>query len=62
MSIDDLLFYVHSDVKRETARWRVSFWRFFYGLRIILTLFHIKETSFVYRQERFSVVELPAER
>ena len=41
----------------------VTFWRSFYGICIILALFHSKETSFVYQGKRgFFVVELPAER
>ena len=36
----------------------VTFWRSFYGICIILALFHIKETSFVYQSKRgFLVVQ-----
>ena len=30
----------------------ISFWRFFYGLRIILVVLYIKEASFVYQGKR----------
>lgn len=37
---------------KSTTRWRLSFWRFSIGFRIITALFHIKETSFVYHDKR----------
>ena len=37
---------------KSTTRWRLSFWRFSIGFRIITALFHIKETSFVCQDKR----------
>ena len=37
---------------KSTSCWRLSFWRFSIGFRIITALFHIKETSFVYHDKR----------
>ena len=37
---------------KSTSCWRLSFWRFSIGFRIITALFHIKETSFVYQDKR----------
>ena len=37
---------------KSTSCWRLSFWLFSIGFRIITALFHIKETSFVYQDKR----------
>ena len=37
---------------KSTSCWRLSFWRFSIGFRIITALFHMKKASFVYQDKR----------
>lgn len=36
---------------KSTSCWRLSFWLFSIGFRIITALFHIKKTTFVYHDK-----------